>query len=166
MKLYLKPKDHTGRGKRIFLMEKTGMKRVKRNGKYVEIWLYNDKAVVDVNIADAKDFMNQDPHLITDEMPDFSKPYPTTLDEFKAKLEESEKDLGEALKDINTHSVIIDDKDQEIERLKAIVDKSSGVIEELKATVQATEERIGILSKQLDEKSKALDQAQKKLGKQ
>lgn len=164
MKLYLKPEDKTGRGKRIFLMERNGMRRVLRGGRPVEIWLFNNKPV-EVNQKDGDQFIKQDPHLVTDQMPDFSKPFPTTLDEFKDKLSGAESDLEAALKDINNHDKQIAEKDEEVNRLHEALDKARTTIQELKQSIATLEDRNASLAKQADAQAKEIESKAKEIAK-
>lgn len=121
MDLYLKIDQP--RGKK-FLFVDNGRIRKLRDGTRPSVILYPDRPTTVADV-DAKHLLAQDPHLVTTSKPDFSKPYPTTDAEWKAKVDELEAACKEYEKDVNA-------SEKEILRLQDIIDKLTLEVEEQK----------------------------------
>ncbi len=104
MQLYLKINRPGGKK---FLFIDRGKVRKNRDGSRPSIMLYPDRPT-EVSNVDGRHLLIQDPHLVSEERPDFSKAFPTTVDEWKVKIGELEKECQEYVDEI---AVLVKDRD-------------------------------------------------------
>jgi hypothetical protein len=122
MDLYLKIDQPEGKK---FMFVENGKIRKLRDGTRPFVILYPNKATPVADV-DGKHLLRQDPHLVTSEKPDFTKPFPTTDEEWKEKLSEVEKANKEYSKDVDALT-------KEAESLMDQIHKLEGEVETQKA---------------------------------